>query len=122
MAHDRPGPDRDRLLVARISGIAQRPARWGALTEDEKPAGAAEQRGVADDRSDLLAEVAGIALGTSEGKGEEYQSRAQAMAELCIAAGADEALIPRWIEEGRRRAEAASLPPFSRPGRPPPRP
>jgi hypothetical protein len=41
------------------------------------------------------------------------------VAELCRMAGADEALILQWIQEGRRRAGAAQLPPFSRPGRPP---
>ena len=66
--------------------------------------------------------MAGIALGTSEGKGEEYLEQGRAVAELCIAAGADESLIPQWIEEGRHRAEAAGLPPFSRPRRTPPRP
>lgn len=35
------------------------------------------------------------------------------MAELCRLAGADEDAIPRWIEEGRRRAASAALPPFS---------
>ena len=108
--------------MARISGIAKRRARWGALTEDEKAAGAAELREVAGGRGDLLAEVAGIGLGTSEAKGPEYVARGQAVAELCIAAGADESLIPPCIEEGQRRAEAASLPPFSRPGRIPRRP
>jgi hypothetical protein len=48
----------------------------GALTEDEKPAGAAELRGVARDHSDLLAEVAGIALGTSERRGHGDRIRA----------------------------------------------
>jgi hypothetical protein len=62
-----------------------------------------------------------VALGTSEGKGEEYRAQSQAVAGLCRSAGADEDLILGWIEEGRRRAEAASLPPFSRPGRAPPR-
>ena len=38
------------------------------------------------------------------------------MAELCRMAGADEALIPQWIDEGRCRAEAAQPPPFSRVG------
>ncbi len=81
-----------------------------------------ELREVAGDRADLLAEVAGIALGTSEGKGEEYLEQGRAVAELCIAAGADESLILPWIDEGRHRAEAAGLPPFSRPRRTPPRP
>ena len=35
------------------------------------------------------------------------------MAGLCRLAGADEALIAGWIEEGRRRAASAGLPPFS---------
>jgi hypothetical protein len=64
-------------------------------------------------RSDLLAEVAGLALGTAEDKGAEYAARGEAVAELCRLAGADEDAIPRWIEEGRRRAASAALPPFS---------
>jgi len=75
-------------------------------------AGAAELRELAGDRPDLLAEVAGIALGASEGKGPEYGARSQAVAGLCRLAGADEDAIPRWVEEGRRRA-ASALPPFS---------
>jgi hypothetical protein len=105
MAHDRPGPDADRLLAARISGIAQRSARWGGLTEDEKAAGAAELREVAGDRPDLLAQEAGLSLGSAEGKGPEYAARGHAVAELCRLAGADESLIAQWVEEGRRRAE-----------------
>lgn len=103
--------------MARLSGIAQRHARWGAVTEGELAAGAAELREIAGDRTDLLAEVAGLALGTSEGKGEEYVARGQAVAELCIVAGADEDLIPGWTEEGRRRAAERRMPPFSQPGR-----
>jgi hypothetical protein len=71
------------------------------------------------ERGDLLAEVAGLVLGSAERKGPEYEARAQAVAELCRMAGAEEALIPQWTEEGRRRAEAAQLPPFSRPARAP---
>ena len=52
--------------MARLTGTAQRHARWGALDEDEKAAGAAELREVAGDRPDLLAEVAGLALGSAE--------------------------------------------------------
>ena len=121
MAHNRPGPDADRLLVARLSSTAQRHARWGTIDEAQKAAGAAELREVVGDRPDLLAEVAGISLGTSEAKGKEYRAQARAVADLCRMAGADEDLIPAWIEEGKRRAEGARLPPFSRPGRTPPR-
>jgi hypothetical protein len=59
----------------------------------------------------LLAEVAGIYEGTSEGELDE--PLAQCAARLCRKAGADEALIPQWADEGRRRAAAARLPPFS---------
>ena len=104
MARDHRAPDRDRLLIARLDGIARRHARWGGLTEAEKGAGAGELHGVAGDRRDLLAEVAGLALGTAEGKGQEYQARGQAIAELCRMAGADESLIPQWHQVGRQRA------------------
>lgn len=117
MPQDRPGPDRDLLLTARLDGIAKRHARWGGLTEAEIAAGATELRDVAGGRGDLLAEVAGLVLGTSEGKGEEYQARAQAVAELCRMAGADEDLIPQWTQTGRERAEQAGRPPFSQPPR-----
>jgi hypothetical protein len=103
--------------VAVLTGAAQRHARWGDLTAAQKAAGAAELREIAGDRPDLLAEVAGIALGASESKGPEYEARAEAVSALCRLAGADETAIPRWAEEGRRRAENAALPPFSTPGR-----
>jgi len=92
----------------------QRMPRWGAVDEVQKAAGAAELREMAGDRPDLLAEVAGVSLGSSEGKVPEYRAHARAIAELYRAAGADEGMIPAWIEEGRRRAEAARRrPPFS---------
>jgi hypothetical protein len=121
MARDHRGSDPDRLIAARLAGAAQRHARWGGLTEAQKAAGAAELTEVAGGRSDLLAQVAGLALGTTESKGDEYRARGQATAELCRLAGADEDLIPQWTEEGRRRAEAARLPPFSQPRPTPPR-
>jgi hypothetical protein len=111
MAHDRPGPDRDRLLVARLDGIAKRHAHWREPTESEIGAALAELREVAGERPDLLAEVAGIFLGASEGRLDE--PRARAAAQLCIAAGADKSMIPEWIAEGKRRAEAAKRPPSS---------
>ena len=104
MGRDRHGPGRDRLLIAQLAGSAQRHAQWGGLTCAEKAAGAAELREIAGDRPDLLAETAGLALGTSEGKRAEFEARGQAIAELCRMAGADEDLMARWIEEGRRRA------------------
>jgi hypothetical protein len=63
----------------------------------------------------MLAEIAGLALGTVEGKGPEYQARGQAIAELCRMAGADQVLIPRWRQAGREQAETAGRAPFSQP-------
>jgi hypothetical protein len=114
-AHYRRTPDYDRLLVARISGIARRHASWRAPAENEIAAAVAELREVAGDRPNLLAEEAGIQLGFHEGGLDE--PRAKAAAQLLIAAGADENLIPGWIEEGRSRAEIRHRPPFSSPGR-----
>jgi hypothetical protein len=95
MAHDHRAPGRDRLLIARLDGIARRHARWGGLTQAGQAAGAAELHQVAGDRSDLLAEIAGLALGTAADQGQEYQARGQAIADLCRMAGADESLIPQ---------------------------
>jgi hypothetical protein len=114
MSQDRPGPDNDQILVARISGIAMRHSRWREPTGDETAAAVAELREVAGDRSDLLAEEAGLLRGYYEGELGEPQARAAA--HFLIAAGADESLIPAWIEEGRRRAEVRRMPPFSQPG------
>ena len=94
MARDHDQADSGRLLSARLSSIALRHARWGGLTAAEKAAGAAELTEVAGDRGDLLAEAAGLMLGSATGRGPEYEARGQAVAELCRMAGADEALIP----------------------------
>jgi hypothetical protein len=102
-------------------GIARRHARWGALEEDEAAVAVAELREVADGRGDLLAEVAGLALGTTEGRGPEYATRGQAVAELCRLAGADVDQVAQWVEEGKRRAEARRPAPFSQPARRTPR-
>jgi hypothetical protein len=59
--------------------------------------------------------VAGIGLGFHEGGLDE--PRAKGAAQLLTAAGADESLIPRWIDEGQRRAEIRHGPAVSNPGR-----
>ena len=94
-------PDADGLLGARLRGIAEHHARWRPLTEDERAAAVIELRELAAGRTDLLAEKAGLLIGFYEGSLDEPHKRCAA--ELLIAAGANEALIPRWIEEGRRR-------------------
>ncbi len=59
-------------------------------------------------RGDLLAEVCGLAEGFAVGTLDEL--RARCAARLCRLAGADEAAIPQWLEEGKRRRDAAPRP------------
>ena len=99
------------MIVAELTGEAQRHARWEPPDAETTEAAVAELRKIAGGRTDLLAEVAGIFLGTSEG--ELREPRARNAAAFCRAAGADEALIPQWVEIGRQRAAQARQPPFS---------
>ena len=100
-------PQADRILVAQLTGEARHRARWRELTGDEEAAAVAELQALAGGRADLLAEVAGIFEGTSEGEPDEKLARSAAR--LCRMAGA----IPGWIAEGRRRSASARHPPFS---------
>jgi hypothetical protein len=97
------------MLVAEITGEARHHAKWRPLTAEEETAAVAELRELAAGRADLLAEVAGVLEGASEGRLDEPFARSAA--QLCRKAGADPAAIPAWIEVGRRRAEAARMPP-----------
>jgi hypothetical protein len=108
---DRPGADLDRLLVAQLTGEARHHAQWRPLTAEEEAAALAELRALAAGRADLLAEVAGIFEGTSEGELDEPLARSAA--QLCRKAGADPEAIPAWIEEGRRRWANARRPPYA---------
>ena len=108
-------PQADRILVAQLTGEARRHARWRKLTADEEAAAVAELRELAGGRADLLAEVAGILEGASEGELDEPLARQAAM--LCRMAGADPDAIPAWVEEGRRLRANAGRPPFSTPRR-----
>jgi hypothetical protein len=111
MGDHRLGPEADRILVAQLTGEARHHAKWRPLTEEEEAVALAELRALAAGRADLLAEVAGIFEGTSEGELDE--SLARSAAQLCRQAGAEADAIPAWIEEGRRRAANARRPPFS---------
>jgi hypothetical protein len=111
MADRRPSPDRDRVLVAQLTGTARHHARWRELTRSEEAAAVTGLRQLADGRADLLAEVAGILEGACEGELDEPLARQAAR--LCRQAGADPESILAWIEEGRRRRAAARMPPFS---------
>ena len=70
-------------------------------------------RELAGGRADLLAEVAGILEGASEGELDEPLNRQAAG--LCRKAGADPEAIPAWIQVGRERRANAGRPPFSAP-------
>ena len=109
MVDDR--PQADRILVAQLTGEARHRARWRELSTDEEAAAVQALGELAGGRADLLAEVAGIFEGTSEGEPDEPLARQAA--QLCRRAGADPEAIPAWIEEGRRRRAAAGKPPFS---------
>ncbi len=109
MNQDRFAPAADRLLVAQLTGTARHHARWRDLTGDEQAAAVTELRELAAGRADMLAQVAGIFEGTSEGLDDE--PLAGQAAALCRLAGADDALIAQWAAEGRRRAQAARQPP-----------
>ena len=70
----------------------------------EEAAALAELAEIAHGRVDLLAQEAGLAIGC-HGQDVDAPMYLQ-IAQLCIKAGADTALISRWIEEGRRRVAA----------------
>ena len=80
------------------------------LTADEQAAAVATLRELAGGRADLRAEVCGVMQGASEG--ELHEPLARQAADLCRKAGAGPEAIPRWIAEGRRRRDAARMPPF----------
>jgi predicted urease superfamily metal-dependent hydrolase len=105
------GAERDRLTSARIAGITRRHARARALTGVEEAAVLAELAEVAHGRVDLLAQEAGLAIGF-HGQDIDAPMYLQ-IAQLCIKAGADTALISHWIEEGQRRAAAVRQTPFT---------
>ena len=110
MVDDR--PQADRILVAQLTGEARHRAKWRPLRSDEEDQAVAELATLAGGRADLLAQVAGIFEGASEGELDEPLARCAAR--LCRLAGADPEKIPAWIEEGRRRRAAARKAP--RPG------
>ncbi len=106
-----PRPQADRILVAQLTGEARHRARRRELSGDEEAKAVQALSELAGGRADLLAEVAGIFEGTSEGELDEPLARCAAR--LCRMAGADPEAIPAWIEEGRRRRAAVNQSPTS---------
>jgi hypothetical protein len=101
----------DRLLYATLAGAAARHAGRGELTPEQEAAAVTELRELAGHRPDLLAHRAGTAIGFGESQYDAVVYRL--IADLCRQAGADESLIPAWIEVGRRRAELARQVPYT---------
>jgi hypothetical protein len=105
------GAEPDAIRMAIIAGTASRHVRWRPLTLAEEAAAVAELVQVAGGRADLLAQMAGLALGFHAGTLEEPRQRQAAG--LLAKAGADPELIPAWVREGQRRAATASRLPYS---------
>src|SRR5215472_6568694 len=59
------------------------------------------------------AQIAGAAARHAQGWRLTADEEDREIAELCIAAGADQALIERWIKVGRERAAAAAAIPYT---------
>ena len=108
MGDHRPAAEADRILVAQLTGEARHHARWRPLTGQEEAAALAELRALAPGRADLLAEVAGIFEGTSEGELDEPLARSAA--QLCRKAGADR----RRSRPGSRKGAGARPTPGAR--------
>ena len=97
--------------MAELTGEARHRTNWRPLTSHEENAAVTELRKLAGGRADLLAEVAGLFEGTSEGRLDELLCRQGAV--LRRLAGADLEAFPVWIEEGRPPGDAAQMPPPS---------
>jgi hypothetical protein len=97
--------------MARIAAVARRRCARGAVDDLERAV--ADIQAVAQDRSDLLAEHAGISVGWAQEVTPAEAPFFWAEAELCRAAGADQSAIDRWVETGRRRARSARTVPYA---------
>lgn len=102
-----------RILLARLHGTVHHHVRLNPAQDTPRDVALAAVAELVDGRPDhaaLLAETAGIMLGTA--RWPEDTDQAERSAELLKAAGADEEEIPGWVEIGRKRAAAAARPPF----------
>jgi hypothetical protein len=95
--------DPERIITARLAGTS---ARYVSREPLDVDAAVAELREIAQGRGDLVAEQAGIILGTAERDARDgiWPQRAL-QAALILAAGADLTRLTEWIAEGERRAQ-----------------
>jgi hypothetical protein len=68
-------PQASRILVAQLTGEAKHHASWRDLTGDEETVAVAALRELGGGRAGLLAEVAGVLEGASEGELNEPLAR-----------------------------------------------
>jgi len=99
----------DRIIVIRLTRVARRIARWRTVTSEREAQAVEDLREIAGDRTDLLAEVAGLAWGFGETQPNPSVDRH--IAALCAKAGADTEKVREWIEVGRHRSAFAGIPP-----------
>jgi hypothetical protein len=103
----------ERTVIAWVFGTVRNHVHPNPAEDSPRDVALAAVAGLVRGRDDgpaILAEVAGIMTGTAEF--DSGRAQAERAAELLEAAGADQEAIPRWIEEGRRRAARAVQPPF----------
>jgi hypothetical protein len=90
-----PRPQADRLLVAELTGEARHRTNWRPVTSHEENPAVTELRKLAGGRADLLAEVAGLFEGTSEGRLDELLCRQGAVLRHMRAGGGT---ATRWAD------------------------
>jgi hypothetical protein len=96
----------DRLIIARISGVASRHMPLSGAYPQGEAAAIAEVRAVACGRADLLAQFAGTYLGLSVMQPvDQLAAQHVAQASLAARAGADMDQVARWIPVGLPRGE-----------------
>jgi hypothetical protein len=94
--------DPNRSVAVQIALATARHVQGWQLTAQQEAAAIADLRQAAAGRADLLGEHAGVALGFGESRHDA--ARYRQIARLCIAAGADKALVDRWTKIARQRA------------------
>ncbi len=97
------------MIVIRLTWVARRIARWRVVTPDREAQAVEDLKDIAAGRSDLLAQIAGLALGF--GEKQRYSGVPRHIAALFRKAGADPEQVSEWIKVGRHRSELAWIPP-----------
>jgi hypothetical protein len=104
--HSESDRERDRLIIAEISGVTARHVPLSGQYPHGEAAAIAEVRAVARGRADLLAEFAGTRLGLSVTHPvDQLAAQLVGWASLTARAGADMDAIGRWIPAGVKRGE-----------------